>query len=139
MGYLLDTNVVSASRKNNDKGDSVRRWLASIDDRMLHLSVITLGEIRRGVELMRRKDVTQAAAIERWLLALRTNYADRIIDIDETIADTWGSLGVPNPMPVSDGLIAATALTRGWTVATRNIADFEPSGVAVVNPFELQN
>jgi len=99
------------------------------------LSVLTVGEIRRGIELHRAKDAKAAGALERWLLGLEAHYADRILPITAEIADRWGRLSLTQPLPVSDGLIAATGLEHKLTVVTRNIADFERSGVNTLNPF----
>lgn len=133
-GYLVDTNILSEfRRKRPDSG--VRSWFAQTDDTLLHLSVITLGEIKRGTERLRLHDPAQAIHLDRWLTALQTHYADRILSIDAAIALHWGNLGVRQPLSVADGLIAATALANGLILVTRNVVDFEPHGVPVLNPF----
>ena len=111
--------------------------IASVPASDLHLSVLVLGEIRRGVERLRRRDPTQAANLESWLAQLRTNFRDRILPITAEIAEEWGRLNVPDPVPTVDGMIAATARVHGLTVATRNTADFARTGVPTFNPFEF--
>jgi predicted nucleic acid-binding protein len=110
-------------------------WLAGLQPDEAFLSVLTLGEIRRGVELRRAKDAAAARSLERWLLGLEAHYADLILPITAAIADRWGRLSPAQPLPVTDGLIAATALEHKLTVVTRNTEDFARSGVAVLDPF----
>lgn len=134
MGYLLDTCIVSELRKPRcDPG--VSAWMARIRPDEAFLSVLTLGEIRRGIELHRAKDARAAGTLERWLLGLELHYADRILPITAAITDRWGRLSPNQPLPVSDGLIAATALVHNLTVVTRNTADFTRSGANTLNPF----
>jgi toxin FitB len=99
------------------------------------LSVLTIGEIRRGVERIRRRDAKSARALEAWLRRLVAEHSDRILPIDEAVAEEWGRLGVPDPIPVIDGLLAATARVHGLTFATRNQKDVMRTGVPYVNPF----
>jgi predicted nucleic acid-binding protein len=134
MSYLLDTNVVSELRKRSPD-PNVEAWYESVAGNQLYLSVLTLGEIRLGVERARRKDPAKAAVIETWLTRLESAYGDHIVAVDTAIADTWARLSVPDPLPVVDGLLAATASVRNWTLVTRN-TDVERSGVRVLNPFE---
>ena len=135
MSYLLDTNIVSEARR--PKGSArVRAWLASVPSDALYVSVLVIGEIRRGIERLRRRDPQQAALIEAWLQTLQREYADRIVPITAEIAEEWGRLNVPNPVPVVDGLMAATARVRGMTLVTRNTADLAQTGVRLLNPFE---
>jgi predicted nucleic acid-binding protein len=132
--YLLDTNVVSEARRpGGDQG--VRRWFATVRGEELYLSVLVLGEIRHGVERLRRRDVAQAAVFEEWLAQLRRAYADRLIPVTPAIAEEWGRLNVPDPLPAIDGLLAATARVAGLTLVTRNTADLARSGVPLLNPF----
>lgn len=134
MAYLLDTCVLSELRKpNGNRGVAI--WVEGIRPDEAFLSVLTLGEIRRGIELHRAKDAKAAGALERWLLGLEVHYAERILPITAAIADRWGRLSLTQPLPVSDGLIAATGLEHRLTVVTRNVADFERSGVNTLNPF----
>lgn len=135
MAYLVDTCVLSELRK--PKPDpAVLEWMDGVEPDELHLSVLTLGEIRRGIELRRAKDPTAVRSLERWLNGLEAHYADRILPVSAAIADRWGRLSPNQPLPVTDGLIAATALEHKLTVVTRNNTDFERSGVNLLNPFE---
>lgn len=97
--------------------------------------MLTLGEIRRGIESIRRRDPEAGKALESWLGRLCEAHADRLLPLDRAIAEEWGRLNVPDPLPVVDGLLAATARVRGLTVATRNSDDFAASGVPFLNPF----
>ena len=135
MTYLVDTNVASEERRRN-ANPNVRAWWASVDEREVFLSVLLIGEARRGIERLRRRDPAQAAILEEWLVRLRRYAADRIIPITADIADEWGRLNVPDPLPPIDGLLAATARVHGLILVTRNTADFERSGVRLLNPFE---
>lgn len=135
MGYLLDTNVVSELRKGSPDSN-VEAWYDSVAGSELFLSALTIGEIRMGVERARRKDLGKAASLENWLTRLVTAYGDHIVPVDTAIADTWARLSVPDPLPVIDGLLAATAHDRGWTLVTRNARDVRRTGVRVLNPFE---
>ncbi len=134
MSFLLDTNVLSEVRK--PAGDAnVRSWLASVRGTDLYLSVLGVGEIRQGIERLRRRDPAQAAVYEAWLATLRRDYADRILLVTADIAEAWGRLNVPDPVPVVDGLLAATAQVRDLTLVTRNTADLARTGVRLLNPF----
>jgi predicted nucleic acid-binding protein len=135
VSYLLDTNVVSELRKR-DPDPNVLKWYVGVQGRQLFLSVLTLGEIRIGVERVRRKDPARAAALEEWLTRLETAYSDRVVPVDKAVAQAWARMSVPDALPVIDGLLAATAAVRDWTLVTRNTADIGRSGVRVVNPFE---
>ncbi|WP_404423048.1 type II toxin-antitoxin system VapC family toxin [Nibricoccus sp. IMCC34717] len=134
MPYLLDTCIISELRRKACN-PGVAAWMAKIQPDEAFLSVLTLGEIRRGIELHRSKDARAAGKLERWLLGLESHYGDRILPISVEVADRWGRLAPNQPLPVADGLIAATALEHRLTVVTRNLADFERSGVALLNPF----
>ena len=134
MPYLLDTCVISELRKPRCD-PAVSSWMAGVQPDEVFLSVLTLGEIRRGIELHRAKDAKASGALERWLLGLETHYADRILPVTAAIADHWGRLSIQQPLPVSDGLIAATALEHRLTVVTHNNKDFLRSGVNLLDPF----
>jgi len=134
MAYLLDTCVLSELRRPKPDAGVVA-WMDGVEPGELFLSVLTLGEIRRGVELRRAKDQTAARALERWLNGLEAHYADRVLPITDEIADRWGRLSPSQPLPVTDGLIAATALEHKLVVVTRNTDDFARSGANVLNPF----
>jgi predicted nucleic acid-binding protein len=134
VSFLLDRNVLSEARK--PAGDvNVRAWLASVRGAELYLSVLVVGEIRQGIERLRRRDPSQAAVFETWLAMLRRDYADRILPVTVQIAEEWGRLNVPDPVPAIDGLLAATARVHGLTLVTRNTADVARTGVALLNPF----
>jgi hypothetical protein len=109
--------------------------MESILPNELYLSVLTVGEIRRGIELLRQKDLRTANVYESWLTGLETYYGERILPITSAIADKWGRLSPMQPLPTEDGLIAATGLEHNLTVVTRNVADFKRSGVNTLNPF----
>lgn len=139
MSYLLDTNVVSELRKGERADANVRSWFSELADEEIYLSVLTIGEIRRGVESVRRRDPDSAAALDSWLARLGEAYRDRMLPVDRAIAEEWGRMNVPDPLPVVDGLLAATAKVAGLTFATRNVADVEGSGVELVDPFSTSH
>lgn len=135
MSYLLDTNVISEVRK--PKGNAgVKAWISSVDGEELHLSVLVLGEIRRGIEILRRTDRTQADVYELWLQSLTSNYDGRILPITQEIAAEWGRINSPDYAPIIDGLMAATAKVHNMIFVTRNTADVERSDARLLNPFE---
>ena len=134
MSYLLDTNVVSEIRKPQAH-PHVRAWFASVSGERLYLSVLTVGEIRRGIERLRRRDPAQAAVFEAWLASLRQHYADRLLPVTAEIAEEWGRLNVPDPIPTVDGLLAATARVGGLVLVTRNTVDLTRTGVRLLDPF----
>jgi toxin FitB len=136
LSYLLDTNVLSELRKGRRCDHAVATWYAALGENDVFLSVLVVGEIRRGIERIRRRDAVSARAIDRWLAAVVSAHADRILPVDREIAEEWGRLAAPRPLPVIDGLLAATAKVRGLTLATRNLADVASTGVACVDPFE---
>lgn len=137
MSYLIDTNVLSEIRKGDAANANVRGWLMRVADADLYVPAIVFGEVRRGVERVRhRGDLAQASALERWLLQLATVYADRVIPVDVRVADTWGRLQVPDPIPVVDALLAATAIVHSLTLVTRNVRDVAGTGVRCLDPFE---
>lgn len=136
MSFLVDTNVISELRKGRRCDGGVLAWWADVESTEIYLSVLTVGEIRRGIERIRRRDSSAASSLESWLYRLLNDYADRILPIDLEIADDWARLNVPDPLPVIDGLLLATARVRGLTVVTRNIRDMARAGVLLVNPFE---
>ncbi len=136
MSYLLDTNVLSELRKGRRCDASVSRWALSVPRSSLHTSLLVLGEIRRGVERVRRKDQGQARVLEGWLEQVRRTFAGRILGLDEAVVDLWGRLDVPDPVPVVDGLLAATARRHDLVLVTRNVADVRRTGARLLNPFE---
>jgi hypothetical protein len=139
--YLIDTNVVSEARKRNKADPGVLAFFTHVAERdeALYLSVVTLGELRRGIELMRhRGDLLQADLLERWFSTLLDDHADSILEFDADAAQVWGRLRVPHPEHDIDKQIAAIALIHDLTVVTRNEAHFRDTGVAVLNPFSLR-
>jgi predicted nucleic acid-binding protein len=136
--YLVDTDVISNARKQARANPGVRQFFraAATQGVPLFLSAITIGELRQGVEAVRhRGDVAQATRLARWLGTITREYADAILPFDEEIAQIWGRLRVPHADNPLYKQIAATALIYNLTVVTRNVAHFEPTGVAVLNPF----
>jgi toxin FitB len=136
LSFLLDTNVVSEIRRGRDP--HVRAWANGVEDIDLHLSVMTLGEIRKGIELLRSRDRAQAHVFADWLCELHTRFAERIVPIDAAVAEEWGRLNASAPRNTVDSLIAASARVRGLTVVTRNTGDFEDCGVVLINPWQRQ-
>lgn len=137
--YLIDTNVISEQRKKDRTNLGVRRFFKQVAERgeRAYVSVITVGELRRGVELIRhRGDTVQAQKLETWLLAMLNDYAENILDFSTEEAQVWGRLRVPHYENALDKQIAATALTHDITLVTRNTVDFEGTGVRILNPFE---
>lgn len=135
MKFLVDTNVISEIRKRERADPNVIRWVNQTPAADIGTSVLVLAEIRRGIELKRRSDPHQAKSLDRWFSQMRTRLAERVLPIDETVAETWALLGIPNPLPLVDSLLAATAKVHGLTLVTRNIADIESTGVALLDPF----
>jgi predicted nucleic acid-binding protein len=134
-GYLLDTNFISETRKiRADAG--VTAFLSASDATGLFLSVLTLGELRRGVEAKRRTDSATSARLSAWVDGIETTFADRILPVDVAAARHWGELSAGRSLPVIDTLIAATAITRGLTLVTRNTRDVAATGVPLVDPWQ---
>lgn len=134
MTFLLDTNVVSELRKRR-ADQQVRKWFAGVAGCELFLSVLVLGEIRQGIERLRQRDPVAADGLDGWLAELEQGYSDRVLPVTAAVADRWGRLNVPDPLPTVDGLLAATALVHGMVLVTRNVTDVKSTGVATLNPF----
>jgi predicted nucleic acid-binding protein len=136
LTYLIDTNVWSELRNRSRADTNVRAWAESADPAELYLSVVTVFELERGVLLIERRDPQQGARLRLWLgERVLQPFERQTLPIDAAIARRCAALHIPDPRPERDALIAATALTHGLTVATRNVGDFEPMGVAVLNPW----
>jgi predicted nucleic acid-binding protein len=136
VNYLIDTNIISEVRKGKRCDGHVAAWFASINDEDIYLSVLVLGEIRKGIERARRTDPAQAHALEKWLSTVKQSYGERILPIDQMVADEWGSMSAIRPAPSADTLLAATAKIHRMTLATRNVVDVAGLGADVLNPFE---
>jgi predicted nucleic acid-binding protein len=137
LSFILDTNVVSELRRRRPSAQ-VMAWYASTGASDLYLSVLVLGEIRRGIERLRGRDADQSEALERWLLELRSSFADRILPVDAAVADEWGRIGAASPVPPEDGLMAATAKVHRMVFVTRNVSHVARTGARVLNPWETQ-
>jgi predicted nucleic acid-binding protein len=136
--YLIDTNVISEIRKGDKANGGIRQFFnaTASDNTRLYISSITIGELRRGVDLIfHRGDSLQGKLLENWLTTILQQYQDNILNIDSEIAQIWGKLRVPDAQHALDKLIAATTLIYDFTVVTRNIKDFENTGVRLLNPF----
>lgn len=136
--YLVDTDVLSEARKGDKANTGVREFFSTARHKAipLYLSVVTIGELRTGVERLRhRGDTAQAKRLDRWLRQITGVFAEAILPIDEETAHVWGRLSVPNPENPLDKQIAATALIHDLTVVTRNTDHFAPTGVRLQNPF----
>jgi predicted nucleic acid-binding protein len=136
--YLIDTNVISESRKRSKADRGVRQFFKRVarEETRVFISVVTVGELRRGVDLIRhRGDLRQADRLAHWLDQLLVEYCESVLDINSEVAQLWGRLRVPHPENALDKLIAATALIYDMTVVTRNHRDFARTGVRLLNPF----
>ncbi|MGO9237181.1 MAG: type II toxin-antitoxin system VapC family toxin [Methylocella sp.] len=130
--YLVDTNVVSEARRNTPQAVA---WLRAAPPSSIYLSVITLGEIMKGIVLKERADRQAAGHLAVWLLTLRQDFADRILPISDAVAIEWGRIAALRPRGDSDGLIAATAKVHELILVTRNVADFDDTSLSIVNPW----
>jgi predicted nucleic acid-binding protein len=137
VSFLLDTNVVSELRKGERASTTVVQWFAGVADRELFLSVLVIGELRQGVERIRRRDINTAEHLDRWLRVLLDDHEGRILPVDGRVADLWGRLNVPDPVPAVDGLLAATAIVHDLTLVTRNARDVARTGARLLDPFSL--
>jgi toxin FitB len=135
LKFLLDTNVISEIRKRERAHPNVIRWVARTAVEEIGTSVLVLAEIRRGIELKRRNDAQQAKSLDRWFSQMRMRLGERVLAVDEPVAEAWALLGIPDPLPLIDGLLAATAKVHGLTLVTRNVADIGSTGVSVLDPF----
>lgn len=138
MGFLIDTNILSELQKGKRADIGVRNWYENSNPDDLFLSVLVVGEVRQGIERLRRRDPIQAERLEQRLAEVHTLMQGRILAITENVAQRWGRLNSPDSFPVIDGLLAATALEHGLTLVTRNVRDVKRSGVELFNPFSEQ-
>jgi predicted nucleic acid-binding protein len=136
VSYLLDTNVLSELRKGSRCNTYVAAWFAPMPDDQIYLSVLVIGEIRRGIEGLRSRDPRAAVAFEGWLTQVITGHRDRILAVDHAVAEEWGRMTAVRPLSTVDSLLAATAKVHGLTLVTRNVTDIAATGVAYLNPFE---
>ena len=135
MSFLLDTNVVSETRKRAPDRN-VLAWFDDTDQQDLYISVLTIGELTKGIARRRHREPGAAAGLEHWLRGIEELFSDRVIPIDAPIATAWGRLNAGRPLPVIDSLLAATAEVRGFTLVTRNVKDIKETGVAYLNPWD---
>jgi toxin FitB len=135
VSYLIDTNIISEVRKGDRCDPNVSVWYASIAEDDLFLSTLVLGEIRKGIEIARRRNPAKASALERWLRQVEAAFDTRVLGVDNAVADRWGCMSAIRPVPVIDGLLAATAAVNGLTLVTRNERDVAGLGATVLNPF----
>lgn len=135
MSYLIDSNVVSELRKRERADAGVRQWFDEVDDTELFLSVLTVGEIRRGIDSIHRRDGARALSLHRWFRVLVTAYETRLLPVDQKVAEEWGRMNAVRTLPAVDSLLAATAHVHGLTFVTRNTRDVAQTGVPCLNPF----
>jgi len=135
VSYLVDTNVISELRKGPRCDASVAAWWSSVAAEDIYLSVLTIGEIRKGIENIRRRDGRSAESLERWLRSIIVDHAERILPIELDTVEEWGRMNAPDPLPVIDSLMAATAKVQSLTLVTRNLPDIARTGVAALNPW----
>lgn len=138
MSFLIDTNVISEVRKGSRCNPNVAAWYGRVDEADLHLSVLVVGEIRKGIEKARAPDPGKAAALEQWLGDVIEGFAHRILPLELRVTQEWGRMSAIRSVPVVDALMAATAKVNGLTLVTRNAADVRGLGAAIFNPFEQE-
>lgn len=135
MTWLVDANVVSEVGRGARCHPLVAAWWGSVDGTALHASVLTLGEIRKGIETVRPRDPAKAQALARWLAQVEAAFGVRVLPVDMKVADRWGCMMAVRSVSAVDCLLAATASVHGLVLVTRNAADVAGLGVAVLNPF----
>jgi predicted nucleic acid-binding protein len=135
VSFLVDTNVIAELRKGRRAHAKVRDWFESVDDGALFLSVLVIGELRQGIEGLRRRDPSSAAHLDRWLREFVKSHAERVLPVDTAVAEQWGRLNVPDRISAVDGMLAATALVHSLTLVTRNVRHVQRTGVRHVDPF----
>lgn len=135
MGYLIDSNVLSELRKPK-RVEQVAAWFRSVPPSELFTSVLVMAELRRGSLLIRRRDIASADRLDEWIAELHAAFGVRVLSVSSAVADRWADLSVPDPVPVIDGLLAATAVVHDLTLVTRNTKDVARTGVKLFDPFE---
>ena len=135
MNYLIDTNIISEVRKGARCDPDVAHWYSRIEDSSLYLSVLVLGEIRKGIEKVRPSDAARARALEKWLMEVGKAFGDRILSVDRAVTDEWGRMSAMRTLPIIDALMAATANVHGMTLVTRDSFDATGLGIRLLNPF----
>jgi predicted nucleic acid-binding protein len=136
VNLLLDTNVISEVRKKERCHPGVARWWAGVRLDEVYLSALVLGEMRHGIEQIRPRDPAQAQALERWFTAIAGGFRERILPVDQPVAEEWGRMNLLRTFPIIDGLIAATAKVHDLTLVTRDVDDLAGCGARLLNPFE---
>jgi toxin FitB len=139
MSFLIDTNVISEVRNGARCDPKVAAWYATVEDGDLYLSALILGEIRRGIEVARPRDPAKADALQAWLESVVAAFGNRVISVDVAVSDEWGRMSAIRPVPVIDGLLAATAMVHRLTLVTRKDSDVRRLGVRVLNPFKSKH
>ena len=134
MGYLIDSNILSELRKPK-RAEQVALWFRTVSPSDLFTSVLVMAELRRGSLLIRRRDPPSADKLDAWISDLWAAFEDRVLPVSAAVANRWADLMVPDPVPVIDGLLAATALVHDLTLVTRNTKDVIRTGVKVLDPF----
>lgn len=134
MSFLLDTNVISETRRRTPDRN-VLAWLQASDQQDLYISVLTIGELTKGIARLGKSDPRAAASLDHWLRGIEQMFSERVIPIDIDVAAAWGRLNADAPLPVIDSLLAATAKIHGLTLVTRNVADVARTGVSLLNPW----
>ena len=139
MKYLLDTNIISEIRKGPRCHPNVAAWCSNLEEDSLYLSVLVLGEIRKGIEGLRGRDAGKANELDLWLEQLQTSFQSQILPVDTAIGQEWGRFSSLHTVHVVDGLLAATATAHGLVLVTQNTRDFADLGIQLINPFETSN
>ena len=137
--YLLDTNIISEIRKGPRCHPNVAAWYSNLEEESLYLSVLVLGEVRKGIEGLRGRDAWKANELDLWLEQLQTSFQSQILPVDIAISQEWGRFSSLHTVPIVDGLLAATATAHGLVLVTRNTRDFADFGIQLINPFETGN
>jgi len=135
VSYLVDTNVLSELRKGPQAHGGVLAWDDATSGTTRFISVVVLGELRKGARARTRKDPLAGAALDRWIDRVAATFNDRILPVDVAVAEAWAEIMVPNPRPPMDALIAATALVHGLVLITRNTPHFAGMGITTINPW----